>query len=198
MCTTRLSCNSFDPPRPIVCTCCVFVALFLSTGFCNAAPANLRVIAASAAAVVRRVIPASQAEVQDRTGVVKMRTRLVPRQDTPGRMEVPDSYGAMFIIRVEPGPYKGPRLSNTPRFEDASGSPVTTKLHTAKMVGAHQQQDAYLRLLGCFRTATMQEFRNRSVVMIVEILYGSYTDRPMLRRAYAELTSFMATEVVER
>jgi len=149
---------------------------------------NLAMVAAKAAAAVKGVIPGSEAEVQGPVAVVKKRTRRIPRQETSGRMDVPDAYGVMFIIRLQHGPYTGPPLPKTPRFDGRSESP-------AELARQNRQQDAYLRLRGCFRTTAMQEFHTSDTVMLVEILFGEHADKHMLEQAYGELTRFVASEL---
>jgi hypothetical protein len=156
---------------------------------CEAAnPPNLPMVAAKAAAAVKRVIPGSEGEAQGPLAVVKKRTRRIPRQDTLGRMDVPDSYGVMFIIRLQHGPYTGPPLPKAPQFDLRSESPAT-------LARQNRQQDAYLRLQGCIRTTTMEEFHNSKTVMLVEILFGDHADKHMLEQAYAELTRSVAAEL---
>ena len=156
---------------------------------CEAAnPPNLPMVAAKAAAAVKRVIPGSEGEVQGPLAVVKSRIRRIPRQNTLGRMDVPNAYGVMFIIRLQHGPYTGPPLPKTPHFELRSESPAT-------LARQNRHQDAYLRLQGCIRTTAMEEFHKSKTVMLVEILFGDQADRHMLEKAYAELTRSVAAEL---
>jgi hypothetical protein len=86
---------------------------------CEAAnPPDLPLVAAKAAAAVKRVIPRSEGEAQGPLAVVKNRTRRIRRQDTPARMDVPDAYGVMFIfgfnmdvIQARPFPEPAVRFS---------------------------------------------------------------------------------------
>jgi len=151
-------------------------------------PPNLPMLAAKAAATVKRVIPGSDAEVQGSLAVVKKRTRRIPRQETSGRMDVPDAYGVMFIIRFQHGPYTGPPFPKAPQFDGRSESPT-------ELVRQNRQQDAYLRLQGCLRTTAMQEFHKSNTLMLVEILFGDQADKHMLEQAYAELTRLVASEL---
>ena len=87
-------------------------------------------------------------------------------------MDVPDTYGVMFIIRLQHGPYTGPPLSKTSQFNGRSESP-------AELARQNRQQDSYLRLQGCFRTTAMQEFHKSDTVMLVEIIFGEHADKHM-------------------
>jgi hypothetical protein len=149
---------------------------------------NLSMVAAKAAAAVKRVVPGSEGDVQGQLAVVKKRTRRIPRQETSGRMDVPDAYGVMFIIRLQHGPYTGPPLSKTPDFGGRSEP-------TAELVRQNRQQDAYLRLQGCLRTTALQEFQKSNTVMVVEILFGDHTDKRMLQQAYGELIRTVASDL---
>ena len=169
----------------------VFIAAIASvTVFTSQAanPPNLAMAAAKTAAAVKRVVPGSEAEVQGQLAVVKKRTRRIPRQETSGRMDVPDAYGVMFIIRLQHGPYAGPPIRKTPDFSSRSESPT-------ELVRQNRQQDAYLRLQGCLRTTAMQEFQKSNTVMVVEILFGDHADKRMLQQAYGELTRTVASEL---
>ena len=103
-------------------------------------------------------------------------------------MDVPDTYGVMFIIRLQHGPYTAPPLSTTSQFNGRSESP-------AELARQNRQQDSYLRLQGCLRTTAMQEFHKSDTVMLVEIIFGEHADKHMLEQAYAELTRFVASEL---
>lgn len=150
-------------------------------------PPNLTMVAAKAAATVKQVVPGSEGDVHGQLAVVKKRTRRIPRQETSGRMDVPDAYGVMFIIRFQHGPYTGPPLPKTPDLGRSES--------LAALVRQNRQQDAYLRSQGCLRTTAMQEFRKSNTVMIVEILFGDQVDKDMLQHAYGELVRSMASEL---
>jgi hypothetical protein len=147
---------------------------------------DLALLAAKAAAAVKRVIPGSQAEVQGSTALVKKRTALAPNmqmqgshvmQGSPDRIELPDAYGVMFVIRFQPAPYTGPALAKTPIFDRQRAK--TEKL----FMGAY------------YRTAVIQQFPKSNMVIIVDVLFGEYTDTQMLQKAYDELTRFVAAEL---
>jgi hypothetical protein len=168
----------------------IIAAIVLLTIFSSEAAntLNLAMVAAKAAAGVKRVIPGSEGEAQGTLAVVKKRTRRIPRQDTLGRMDIPDAYGVMFIIRLQYSPYTGPPLPKTPSFDVPLESP-------AALARQNRQHDAYLRLQGCIRTTAMREFPKSNAVMLVEILFGDHADRQTLRQAYAELTRSVAAEL---
>jgi hypothetical protein len=147
---------------------------------------DLALLAAKAAAAVKRVIPGSQAEVQGSTALVKKRTALAPNmqmqgshvmQGSPDRIELPDAYGVMFVIRFQPAPYSGPPLARTPVFD-------------------RQRAKAEKLFRGAYyRTAVIQEFPKSNTAMIVDVMFGEYTDTQMLQQAYAELTRFAESEL---
>ena len=151
-------------------------------------PPNRPMVAAKAAAAVKRVIPGSEGELQGSLAVVKKRTRRIPKQFTSGRMDVPDDYGIMFIIRLQHGPYSGPPVPKTPQFNVPAESPD-------QLARQNRQHDAYLRLQNCVRTTAMQEFKTSNTVMLVEVLFGVRADKHMLEQAYSELTRSVASEL---
>ena len=173
----------------VVCTFAVVASL---TAFSSQAanPPNLPMVTAKAAAAVKGVIPGSEAEVQGTLAVVKKRTKRIPRNDTLGRMDIPDDYGVMFIIRLLRGPYSGPPAPKTPQFNDFFKSPE----QLAQFARQHPH-DAWLRYQGCIRTQAMQDFKTSNTVMLVEILFGARADKHMLEQGYAELTRSVASEL---
>jgi hypothetical protein len=183
-----------DSMRPFFIAAIVF--LMILSSHAQSAP-NLAIVAAKAAAAAKRAIPGSEAEAEGSLAVVKKRTTRIPRQDTLGRMDVPDDYGLIFIIRLQHAPYTGQPLPKSPNFDRPPASPLGMKRDIEDTVRHGRQQDAYLRLRGCFRTATMREFPKSNTVMVVEILFGQHTDTQMLGQAYAELTRSVATELGE-
>jgi hypothetical protein len=172
--------------------------VWLTPHFSEAATGtNLSMVVAKGAAAVKRCIPDSEAEAQGNTAVVKKRTSLVPRQETTGRMEVPDGYGMMFIIRLEPTPYKGSRYPTNPQFDRRADMQMGKRADIDHMMQSNRRQDAYLRQLECFRTTAMHEFSKSNSVMVVEILFGVYADTKVLQQAYAELIRTTAAELRE-
>ena len=162
---------------PLVC---------LTSLWCDAkAPPDLQMLTAQAAATVKRIIPGSEAEMQGTTAVVKKRTYSAPDIELHGaiatstgrKVELPDGYGVMFIIRVQSGPYQGAALSKIPQFDPQHA----------------RQIRSFLR--GCLRTTTLQEFRQSNTTVVVDILFGQYIDTKMLQRAYAELSRFLAAQL---
>ena len=105
-------------------TVAAVVSLTISSSHA-ATPPDLRMVAAKAAAAVKRVIPGSEGEVQGTLAVVKKRTRRTPRTDTSGSWDVPDDYGVMFMIRLLHGPYSGPRAAKTPQFNVTAYPPAS-------------------------------------------------------------------------
>jgi hypothetical protein len=102
----------------------IAAVISLTISYSDAAnPPDLPMVAAKAAAAVKRVIPGSESDVQGTLAVVKWGTRRIPRNDTLGRMDMPDDYGAMFIVRLLHGPYSGSPVPKTPRFAVAAKSP---------------------------------------------------------------------------
>jgi hypothetical protein len=167
-------------------TVAAVVSLTISSSHA-ATPPDLRMVAAKAAAAVKRVIPGSEGEVQGTLAVVKKRTRRTPRTDTSGSWDVPDDYGVMFMIRLLHGPYSGPRAAKTPQFNvTAIPAGVSTRQNV---------HDWYLRRMGCVRTTATQEFKKSNTVMLVEVLFGVHVDKHILEQAYAELTQAVASEL---
>ena len=143
-------------------------------------------VVARAAAAVRQVIPKSQAEVQGNTALVKVRAKSVPNiemhggnavQGHPANIDLPDGYGVMFVIRLEPAPYSGPTLPKDPQ--------LNTRTAKRERHG----------LFECFRTTTRRDFSDARSVLIVDVLFGQYVDAQVLQRAYAEAIRVVTAEL---
>jgi hypothetical protein len=144
-------------------------------------PPNLAMLAAKSAAIVKAAIPGSEGAVQGPLAVVKKRTKFVPRRDTSGKLEVPDDYGAMFIIEFHRAPYtpKGvPVISKTPQFATWRATNPPPYLPRVPL-----------------RTVTVQKFTKSDTVMVVDILFGQSADTHVLERAYTELMRFVQSEL---
>jgi hypothetical protein len=146
---------------------------------------DMRMLTAQAAATVKQLIPGSEAEMQGSTGVVKKGTHIAPDIELHGgiatktgrRTELPDSYGVLFIIRLHTGPHQGSPLPKAPQFDP------------------HRAQPVKFFLRGCFRTTTVQEYSQSNTNVVVDILFGEYTDTAMLQGAYRALSQFLAAQL---
>jgi hypothetical protein len=146
-------------------------------------PPDLHILAAKAAATVKRAIPGSDGAVQGNGAVVKRHTHWADNIDRRGteiipgqgiRIDIPINKGVIFIIRLQQGPYKGPALSKTPHLDP----------RTARKF-----------IYGTFRSTTLQEFPKSDTIMVVDVWFSSDMDTHMLQQAYAELTRFVASEL---
>jgi hypothetical protein len=160
-------------------------------------PPNLVMVAAKAAAIVKAAIPGSEAAVEGLVAVVKKRTAHILVEGAPkGKMDVPDAYGVMFIIRFQHGHYTGPPLPKTPQFNRSSDlDDLAFKRDVEDAERHNRTADAFFRRAGCFHTTTVQEFPKSNASMIVNIVFGQYIDTRLLQQAYSELTRFAASEL---
>jgi hypothetical protein len=99
-----------------------FIAATIFLTFSQAADTpNLAMVAAKAAATVKAAIPGSEGAVNGLVAVVKKSTMRPLVEGAPkGRIEVPDTYGLMFIIGLQHGRYTGPPLPKSPKFDHPS------------------------------------------------------------------------------
>jgi hypothetical protein len=178
----------------------VLIAAIVSLAFFSfqaANPSNLAMVAAKAAAAVRAAIPGSEGAVNGPVAVVKKSTWHPLVAGAPkGRMEVPDTNGVMFIIRLQHGHYAGSPLPKTPKFDHPCAlDDLAFKRDIEDAERHNRTTDAFYRRAGCFHTTAVQEFPKSNASMVVDIVFGQHMNTRVLQQAYVSLTRFVENEL---